>query len=391
MNLKNLILYFRLLSDKEKAQINILSKYLDSKTVKLLTRYLKQKRITLNEIKPYSEKIINKTTIKITSQDQDLLKKIGYLNTIIDTNNKKEILKKLSKDPMTLFNNIIAPNIIGFDTIKKATALQLFSKERLHILTLGDPGTGKTDILESIKDFAEIHTFGLGSGTSTTGLTVTFKGNEALKGLLPLANNGIAMIDELNLMKTEDRAGLLNAMENGFVSFDKGGIHQQFDANCSVLATANPKGTKFKGDTTKEISSQIPFDNALLSRFSLVFIVKEYTDKEFTEITKKMLEKKNDAITKNDKDLIKYYIKKSKELEPEFTQKYSDNIKSYILETRKKQENIIIPITPRFVSSIKKLAIASARMNWHHTIEKDDVELAIELSKKAIASTTFKT
>ena len=35
-----------------------------------------------------------------------------------------------------------------------------------------------------------------------------------------------------------------SAMEDGFIRFDKGGHHYQFDAKCRVIATANPKGDK---------------------------------------------------------------------------------------------------------------------------------------------------
>ena len=45
-------------------------------------------------------------------------------------------------------------------------------------------------------------------------------------------------------MKEENRAGLYNAMEKGFVTYDKGGNHYKFDAKVRILATANPKGDR---------------------------------------------------------------------------------------------------------------------------------------------------
>src|SRR3989344_442334 len=163
-------------------------------------------------------------------------------------------------------SSLVAPDIHGNDHLKEAATIILFSDESLHLLLLGDPGTGKTDIIRGAAELHPKHSFGLGSGTSGAGLVVSAKGNEIIPGLLPLADGGICAIDELNLMKEESRAGLYNAMEKGFVSYDKGGNHYQFDARARVLATANPKEDKFTGKTVKELKEEIPFDSALLTR-----------------------------------------------------------------------------------------------------------------------------
>jgi replicative DNA helicase Mcm len=170
--------------------------------------------------------------------------------------------------------SLIAPNIIGLDEVKKAGLIQLFAKDKVHILLLGDPATGKTDILRSIADLAPISSYGLGSGASKAGLTVAVIGKDIAKGLLPMADNGIACIDELNLLKTADRAGLFNAMEKGFITYDKADSHLKIDARIKVFATANPEGERFVGRTIDVIKKQIPFDPALLSRFHLIFLIR---------------------------------------------------------------------------------------------------------------------
>ena len=73
------------------------------------------------------------------------------------------------------------------------------------------------------------------------------KGKEVTKGLLPQADQGIAAIDELNLLKSADMGNLYNSMEKGFVRYDKGSNHIQLESRVRVLATANPKGDKFTG------------------------------------------------------------------------------------------------------------------------------------------------
>jgi DNA replicative helicase MCM subunit Mcm2 (Cdc46/Mcm family) len=131
--------------------------------------------------------------------------------------------------------------------VKKAVSLQLFASEPVHILLLGDPGTGKTEILRSVEELHPISVFGLGSGTSGAGLSISMSGGKPVLGLLPKAHKGICCIDELNLMKSEDMASLYSSMEKGFITYDKGSHHIKEKAEARILATANPVGDKFKG------------------------------------------------------------------------------------------------------------------------------------------------
>ena len=183
-----------------------------------------------------------------------------------------ELFNRFSGKAFETLSKCVASNILGLDEVKKAVVLQLFAKDNLHVLLLGNPGVGKTEIVRSVSEFAPVSSFGLGSGTSGAGLGVAMRGKEILKGLLPMANGGLAAIDELNLMKKMDRANLYSAMDKGFVGYDKINGHLKVDAKVSVLASANPVGDKFNR-TIEKIRRQLPFDPALLQRFHLLFFI----------------------------------------------------------------------------------------------------------------------
>ena len=240
------------------------------------------------------------------------------------------------------------------------------------------------------EDIAPISSFSLGSGTTNTGLTVTVKGKEISKGILSLADNGIALIDELNLMKKEDRAGLYNAMEKGFITYDKGGHHYKFDSRCSILASANPKKGKFSGTEKKQIEKQIPFDSALLSRFHLLYIIREADIKQFMEITDKVFTQKKET-TLNNEDLafLKKYIARSKTLEIQFSEDYNEMIKKFVREIKEKEKDMLIDISPRFIIGLKRLIEASARMELRTRIEKEDVWRAMEVYTLSMEGITF--
>ena len=386
MNLKQLIFTFRPISTNEKSAIEKTSNYISNKTLNQLNLLVKRKICNINiKPMPYSKLITNIETypvcISIDPKYNDKITKIN--NEIKDTLDLK-IQEEFKNNLFEKTNSILAPKIIGFDTIKKIVLLQLFSKDQYHILLLGDPGTGKTDILRASENLAPISAFGLGSGTSNTGLTITVIGNEVKKGILSLADGGLAIIDELNLMKKEDRAGLYNAMEKGFITYDKGGHHYKFPANCSLLCSANPKKDMIIGHDIFGIKKQMPFEVALLSRFHMIFLTRKQDIKEFMNITDEVLTKKHKNISKNDADFIKKYIEHAKKINVEFPNKFNDQIKEFILNIKEKENLLLFNITPRFVIGIKNLIESSARLELRNCVDKKDVNRVIELYTSAL-------
>ncbi|MBU4452565.1 ATP-binding protein [archaeon] len=380
-------LLMRPLSKSEKDALDTILPDLpkDARTTakKLVKQY--KARIARKQM-PYSEKI---TSIRhyslLEAYGEESKDEIARLNKILIDAAETRITEEFSKNAWQNLQKIFAPHLIGFDDIKKGVLLQIFSKDPVHVLLIGDTGTGKTDILRAAEDISPISAFGLGSGTSNTGLTATVRGKEVRKGILSLADNGMALIDELNLMKTEDRAGLYNAMEKGFITFDKGGNHFKFDARCSVLASANPKGSKFKGTTLKETKAQMPFEPALISRFHLIYLIREQTITQFMKIADSVLAH-TDSANKKDAEFLKKYIEKAKSLNVDFNETYNAAIKEFVKKAKESESRLVIEVTPRFVVGLKRMIDASARIEQRSRVEKKDVLRAIEAVSYALST-----
>lgn len=123
-------------------------------------------------------------------------------NTDISKEEKEEI-EELAKEPkiQKKISRSIAPSIYGREDLKMACALSLFggTKKRkagggykrgdIHILFVGDPGTGKSEIL---KDSVEISPRGLytsGKGSTAVGLCVSGDSNVYLSdNMVPISN-----------------------------------------------------------------------------------------------------------------------------------------------------------------------------------------------------------
>ncbi len=322
--------------------------------------------------------------------DHDIEEKLQFWLEELDKRIRRQFFERTFREfaekAWTSIPQFIAPNIIGLKHVKEAAALQLLCKEPSHILLLGDPGTGKTDILRSAADLSAVSAFGLGSGTSGAGLAVTVKGRYVSPGLLPKADLGLACIDELNLMKKDDYAALYNAMEKGFITYDKGGHHYRFNARIKVLATGNPKGDKFGSYELEKLKEQIPFDSALLSRFHLIFLVKKASLTEFAAIAEKIISGDKVKINLADILFLKNYIRFAGKLDAEIPHLLADKIKDFATNLKEKEAELPFEITPRTVIGITRLARASARMELRSIVEGKDLERVFNIVTKAYST-----
>ncbi|MEE9525474.1 MAG: ATP-binding protein [Candidatus Woesearchaeota archaeon] len=374
---------FSRIKEEDKVALKSLEGIIEIKRIKLVKKLLKEKKISL-EIEHLDTsmagsvefpQIIAKTDEVDTSEVNEDIKKAF----------EEKLFRRFSEEAFDKISKLIAPNITGMNVIKKAAAIQLFAVQPVHLLLLGDPGTGKTDILRSTFNLSPISSFGLGSGTSGAGLVVTVRGREVMKGLLPLADQGICCIDELNLMKEESRAGLYNAMEKGFITYDKAGLHYRFDARAKILATANPKGDKFTGKNMIELKKQIPFDSALLTRFHLTFFIKRPDLKKFKKITEHIVAGEKGELNKDDIQFVKDYIEYVKTVKNvDFPKPIQGKVVEFIAELKEKESNYLVEISPRMTIGFMRLCKGLARMERRAAVEEKDIERVKEIVRESL-------
>lgn len=74
------------------------------------------------------------------------------------------------------------------------------------------------------------------------------------------------------------RQGLLEAMEQQQVSIAKAAVVASLPSRCSVIAAANPKSGHY--NMSKSVAENLNMAGPLLSRFDLVFILRDEADSE---------------------------------------------------------------------------------------------------------------
>jgi len=320
---------------------------------------------------------------------------------------EEEEIKKLSKDPAIFQKlvNSLAPNIYGHEKIKEALLMQLAggvmkrrsgSKSRgdIHILLIGDPGSGKSQLIKRVSQIAPKGRFVSGKGASGAGLTASVVRDEFLKGwaleagALVLANKGLCAIDELDKMTTEDRSAMHEALEQQTVTIAKANIQATLRSETSVLAAANPKFGRF--DPYELIAKQIDLPNTLINRFDLIFPVRDLpnkiTDDKLATFLLNLHKQKIDTPTDIDEDLMKKYVAFVRMNSfPELTTEAINEIKAYYLKMRGSGEgegadNIkAIPISARQLEALVRLSEASAKIRLSSKVTKRDARIAVDL------------
>lgn len=320
-------------------------------------------------------------------------------------------------DPYELLVDSINPKHRGDRDIKLAVALQLFggwaheypdgSRDRgdFHVLLLGDPGCGKSTFLRYVDEIAPRSTYASGKGATAAGMTAaavsddfgdTEWGLEA--GALVLADGGIASVDEIDKMQSDAVSSMHDALESQRVHVNKAGINATLNARTSLLAAGNPKHGRF--DQYEPIADQIGLGPTLLSRFDLMFMVNDQPNPEKDEeVVNHMVESRQAAakytrgeeLTEEDeqriepaidRDVMRAYIAYAKEecypkIEDESVKR---RLSEFFVGFRNSgDDESPVPVTFRSVEGIQRLAEASARVRLSDTIERKDVERAIDL------------
>ena len=304
---------------------------------------------------------------------------------IISPEDEKKILE-LSKDPFIHRKIVqsIAPSIYGYEHIKEAIMYLLFGgvpktlpdgyiRGNINILLIGDPGVGKSRLLQYVAAIAPRGLYTTGRGTTAAGLTAAVLreagGGMTLEaGALVLSDMGICCIDEIEKMRPEDRVAIHEAMAQNTISIAKGGIVATLNARTAILAAANPALGRY--DPYRTVAENISLPITILSRFDLIFVLRDVPDKERdTEMSEHILNIHKRAHSSIEPpippDFLRKYISYAKTINPVLTDEAIERLKEFYLTMRSAGEGEGSPIaitasTTRYLSFLRSIGFTSS-------------------------------
>ncbi|KAI5299519.1 hypothetical protein KEM56_003177 [Ascosphaera pollenicola] len=334
-------------------------------------------------------------------------------NAIFTDEEEQEFLE-LSRRPdiYEIFTDCIAPSIYGNRDIKKAIACLLMGGTKkilpdgmrlrgdINVLLLGDPGTAKSQLLKFVEKVSPIAIYTSGKGSSAAGLTASVQRDPTTRefylegGAMVLADGGVVCIDEFDKMRDEDRVAIHEAMEQQTISIAKAGITTILNARTSVLAAANPIFGRY--DDLKAPGDNIDFQTTILSRFDMIFIVKDEHDRNRDETIAKHVMGihmggrgvEEQIETEIPVEKMKRYITYCKtrcapRLSPEAAEKLSSHFVSIRRQVHRAEldanQRSSIPITVRQLEAIVRITESLAKLQLMPVATEQHVDEAIRL------------
>ena len=359
----------------------------------------------------------------------------------------------------------MCPTIFGHEVVKTGLALGLFGgsqralaelsnasslvgkRSDIHVLVVGDPGMGKSQMLTAASIIAPRGVYVCGNATSSSGLTVTVvrdqaTGDFALEaGALVMGDQGCCCIDEFDKMSSAEHQALLEAMEQQTISVAKAGIVCSLSARTAVLAAANPVSGHYNRSRT--VCENLKLPSNILSRFDLVFVLLDKPNEHMDRLlslhvmalhagrdgsgAKRMAEagaagggaafagedgydswRKQDgadglavrlretAAKLGDHELLtpsqlrKYIAYARAHVQPALTDRARAVLEDFYLQLRAKQRGgDSVPVTARQLESLIRLAEARARMELREEVSEADAIDAIAVVRETIIYDTL--
>ena len=344
----------------------------------------------------------------------------------------------------------LCPTIFGHELVKGGLLLGLFGgtknqndskvnvRSDIHVLIVGDPGLGKSQMLRAASSIAPRAVYVCGNTSTNAGLTVAIsregRGGETTieAGALVLSDQGVCCIDELDKMTCDPHA-LLEAMEQQSISIAKSGMVTSLKSRASVLAAANPTGGHY--NRRKTVCENLKMATALLTRFDLVFILLDKPDDGHDrKISEHIMRTHALASNLNDTSLInddhynqlnshQYEIIQTNEdtsemtlsqrlrrqanffssssLNPDTLRKYVEFARQHIHPrltaaaakvlqrlylTLRSQQSLgkSIPVTTRHLESLIRLSQARAKIELRDEVTEDDAKDVVQLLQESL-------
>ncbi|XP_064550779.1 DNA replication licensing factor REC [Drosophila montana] len=188
-----------------------------------------------------------------------------------------EAISTINSEPncFKLLVQSLAPELHGHELAKAACLLSLLG-DNINVLLVGDPGIGKSMLLQNCAQITErgSHISGKRGAQAANQLGVSFSGRNKrvmdAGALLMAGTAGTCLVDGVDKLASKQTL-LLQCMQAGQLNMPLPGVFASFEAQPAIIACANPQRGQY--DQARYLLQNIRITAALLKEFHLVYVL----------------------------------------------------------------------------------------------------------------------
>ena len=301
----------------------------------------------------------------------------------------------------------IAPDLCGLKDVKEAVLYYLLGgvseeslghrkRGKIHLLIVGDPGTGKSQLLRFAAEVAPKSVMITGNYTNTDSLTAkvihrSVGPPQIIPGALIEADQGILALDKIDKLSCKDMAALQPAMAHQRITIAKDGVNQTFEARTSIIASANPTLGRYNPYQT--IAQNLSLSIPLLSCFDLIFIIRDIPETCGDRRTAEHIlfpgrRKEPSAGGILSMSDLRTYIMHARGLKPTLSHEVAQHFVNFYVDMRSASleggEASAISVTMRQLEALVRIAEARAKAHLRETVLVEDAKAAIDLMTRSL-------
>ena len=345
----------------------------------------KAKTVFINWIFELMDVELIEKEIEIENFSKEELDKINELSSGVNNNGLEFLYESF------------APEVHGYEAIKGAMILQLCNcrnnpkvqsvRNKSNILMIGEPGVAKSVLGDFALKVSSGGRKAVGGGSSAVGITASvIKEEDSLggyrvePGAMILAKD-VLFIDELNNLQDEDKPKLQEGMNEQRISINKANLHVQMKVTCGIIAAANPIYGVFKLDDKLTIQEQFNIPTPILNRFDSIFVINDVINEENDKkIAKKMIYRQVGTLkSKYDVSFLKKFFAYIKQFSEPVIGSETQRVFQEVYSKARVSFNPGVKINPRFLESLTRMSISSAKLRQSKEVEEKDIVNAIKI------------
>ncbi|XP_053969260.1 DNA replication licensing factor REC [Anastrepha ludens] len=222
-------------------------------------------------------------------------------------------------DSFKLLAHSVAPELHGEELVKAGVLLALFggsgsqmhNESEINVLLVGDPGIGKSHLLEMSTNVSQRGTLFSGKRCSpaTQSLATAIQGrsNHIINsGALVTSNTGHCAIDDLDRLASQQDS-LLQIMQSKTVALPFHNLYVTITAPTSIIAAANSLRGHY--DRSRLLTENTRLSTTLLQQFHLVFLLLDKSNKDLDTSLTEHIRAIHDGIKKSSTIAARFAMK----------------------------------------------------------------------------------